>query len=90
MQEHQVELGDSLALLDIAMLVAEELDAPRILAQMRPRKPQPGHHLASRSSWIKEGLYPPANPGLPRRLQLVSSQRLAQPAATSVEGDSVL
>jgi len=91
MQEHQVELGDSLALLDIAMLVAEELNAPQ------DTSPDETHENLSLAiiwhriqSWIKEGLYPPANPGLPRRLQLVSSQRLAQPAATSVEGDSVL
>ncbi len=87
----RVELGDSLALLDIAMLVAEELNAPQ------DTSPDETHENLSLAiiwhriqSWIKEGLYPPANPGLPRRLQLVSSQRLAQPAATSVEGDSVL
>ena len=77
--------------MDIAMLVAEELNAPQ------DTSPDETHENLSLAiiwhriqSWIKEGLYPPANPGLPRRLQLVSSQRLAQPAATSVEGDSVL
>ncbi len=91
MQEHQVELEDSLALLDIAMLVAEELNTPQdTLVDESSENLSLAIIWHRIQSWIKEGLYPPAGTLLPRKLQLVSSHRPAQPAATPTEGDPVL
>lgn len=71
MEEHQVELEDSIALLDIAMLVAEELNVPH-------DTDDPADNLSlaviwSRiQDWIKQGLYPPGH-GAPRKPQLQHS-----------------
>lgn len=49
MDENQVEFADSLAMLDVAMLVAEELSTDGLtLAQIWSRITQ----------WIEQGLYP--------------------------------
>jgi len=60
MKEHQVELDDSIAVLDIAMLVAEELQNPD------ENDPEGGAESLSLAiiwhriqGWIREGLYPP-------------------------------
>lgn len=68
MEEHQVGLKDSIALLDIAMLVAEELNVPH-----DTHDPADSLSLAviwSRiQDWIKQGLYPPVH-GRPHKPQL--------------------
>lgn len=79
MDENQVDLNDSLAMLDVAMLVAEELISDGLtLAQI-------WHRI---TNWISQGIYPPnkANPwrysaqvALPHEQQVV--------AVTSEEGD---
>lgn len=92
MKEHQVEIKDSLAMLDIAMIVAEELNSPQ--------EPEAEDSTASLSlaiiwnriqTWISEGFYPPSreNSWKPRKLHLVASQaqRQQQLALASVEGD---
>lgn len=89
MKEHQVEIEDSQAMLDIAMMVAEEL-----------QEPEADDSTASLSlaiiwnriqTWISEGFYPPSreNAWKPRKLHLVASQvqRQQQLALASVEGD---
>ncbi|NNA96947.1 DUF2857 domain-containing protein [Pseudomonas gessardii] len=95
MKEHQVELEDSLALLDVAMLVAEELNIPQDTGTSESTESLSLAIIWHRvQSWIKEGLYPPShqNASFTRSLKLVSptNQRRAQPVATSVEGDSDL
>jgi len=94
MKEHQVEIADSQAMLDIAMMVAEELN--------NPSEPEADDNTASLSlaiiwnriqTWISEGLYPPSqeNSWKPRKLHLVASQAQRQQLAlASVEGDSDL
>lgn len=91
MKEHQVEIKDSLAMLDIAMIVAEELNSPQ--------EPEAEDSTASLSlaiiwnriqTWISEGFYPPSreNSWKPRKLHLVASQAQRQQfALASVEGD---
>jgi len=91
MQEHQVELEDSLALLDIAMLVAEELNTPQdTCADESPENLSLAIIWHRVQSWIKEGLYPPASNSHPRRLKSVQSSERAQSEATSAKGDPVL
>lgn len=83
MKEHQVDQADSIAMLDIAMLVAEEMKLPH--------SEDAGEAMESLSlaiiwhriqSWIKEGLYPPprescGNPHKRRPLLAQNQQRLA-------------
>ena len=83
MKEHQVDQADSIAMLDIAMLVAEEMKLPH--------SEDAGEAMESLSlaiiwhriqSWIKEGLYPPprescGNPRKRRPLLAQNQQRLA-------------
>lgn len=83
MKEHQVDQADSIAMLDIAMLVAEEMKLPH--------NEDAGEAMESLSlaiiwhriqSWIKEGLYPPprescGNPRKRRPLLAQNQQRLA-------------
>jgi len=96
MSEHQVvELEDSVQLLDIAMLVAEELNSPQGSDADEGSESLSLAIIWNRiQTWIKEGLYPPAhgNSWSPRKLQLVAShhQRQQQPVVTSAEGDSEL
>lgn len=98
MKEHQVELDDSLALLDIAMLVAEELNVPQCTDASESTENIENTESLSLAiiwhriqSWIKEGLYPPAHPNaaFTRSLNLVSAshQRRPQPTVTSAEGN---
>ena len=82
MKEHQVDQADSIAMLDIAMLVAEEMKLPH--------SEDAGEAMESLSlaiiwhriqSWIKEGLYPPprescGNPRKRRPLLAQNQQRL--------------
>lgn len=78
MQEHQVDLNDSVAMLDIAMLVAEEMKAPQ------GEGPEDAIEALSLAmiwhriqGWIKEGLYPPpqgnSKPGRRRKPARTSS-----------------
>lgn len=92
MKEHQVELDDSLALLDVAMLVAEELNIPQNTGTGESTESLSLAIIWHRiQSWIREGLYPPTHPnaGFTRSLKLVSpiNQRRDQPVVTSVEGN---
>lgn len=78
MEEHQVGLKDSIALLDIAMLLAEELNVPH-----DTHDPADSLSLAviwSRiQDWIKQGLYPPVH-GRPHKPQLhLQSQTTTNP-----------
>lgn len=90
MKEHQVELEDSISLLDIAMLVAEELNAPQ-----ETDEPADSLSLAviwSRiRTWIKEGLYPPAptHTGATRTRPLVvtPSEQQQRPIAASEDSE---
>ena len=82
MKEHQVDQADRIAMLDIAMLVAEEMKLPH--------SEDAGEAMESLSlaiiwhriqSWIKEGLYPPprescGNPRKRRPLLAQNQQRL--------------
>lgn len=91
MKEHQVEIKDSLAMLDIAMIVAEELNTPQ--------ESEAEDSAASLSlaiiwnriqTWISEGFYPPSheNSWKPRKLHLVASlAQRQQLALVPVEGD---
>ncbi|VXC25136.1 conserved hypothetical protein [Pseudomonas sp. 8Z] len=77
MEEHQVEVEDSMAMLDIAMLVAEELNAPQ-------ESDDSAESLSLAiiwnriHTWIGEGFYPPTKDKSwkPRKLHLVSRQQL--------------
>jgi len=73
MEEHQVEVEDSLAMLDIAMLVAEELNAPNDTDDETPSLAIVWNKI---HTWIGEGFYPPTkdNSWKPRKLHLVYSQ----------------
>lgn len=91
MEEHQVSLDDSVAMLDIAMLVAEEMQSP----------PNPGTDEAPEAlslaviwhriqGWIKEGLYPPPpGHGVKRDKKLVAPTRhRSRPGSNgTAEGD---
>lgn len=95
MKEHQVELDDSLALLDVAMLVAEELNAPQGADSTEGTENLSLAIIWHRvQSWIRDGLYPPSHPnaGLTKNLKLVSSTKhqLAQPVVTLGQGDNDL
>ncbi|MBC3248608.1 DUF2857 domain-containing protein [Pseudomonas fluorescens] len=95
MKEHQVELDDSLALLDVAMLVAEELNAPQGADSAEGTENLSLAIIWHRvQSWIREGLYPPSHPsaGFTKGLKLVSAanQQLAIPAVTLGQGDNDL
>lgn len=87
MKEHQVELNDTVALLNVAMLVAEELNAPQ--ENDADDSLTDSLNLAviwnRIQNWIREGLYPPPNGNAwtPRKLKMLNSQK-------SVEGDAEL
>ncbi|MDC6705829.1 DUF2857 domain-containing protein, partial [Leclercia adecarboxylata] len=95
MKEHQVELDDSLALLDVAMLVAEELNAPQGADSTEGTENLSLAIIWHRvQSWIRDGLYPPSHPsaGFTKGLKLVSSanHQLALPVVTLGQGDNDL
>lgn len=95
MKEHQVELEDSVALLDIAMLVAEELNSPQDTDADEITENLSLAIIWNRiQMWIKDGLYPPShgNAWSPRKLQLVVApqQRQRPSVVTAAEGDPEL
>lgn len=80
MEENQVDLKDSLAMLDVAMLVAEELITDGLtLAQI-------WHRI---TSWISQGVYPPnkENPWRHSAQMLLLHEQQQVVAVTSEEGD---
>lgn len=90
MAEHQVELHDSAAMLDIAMLVAEELSAPPD-ADTGPLENLSLAVIWHRiRGWISEGLYPPAPEPTrkPRKLHLISPSTSAQATATALDREA--
>jgi len=92
MKEHQVDLEDSISLLDIAMLVAEELNAPQDTDE--PAESLSLAVIWSRiRSWIKDGLYPPP-PGdicsaRTRSLFTAQAERQPKPVSASEDSESV-
>ena len=61
MKEHQVDQADSIAMLDIAMLVAEEMKSPHSEDADEAMESLSLAIIWHRiKNWIKEGLYPPA------------------------------
>ena len=91
MKEHQVDQADSIAMLDIAMLVAEEMKLPH--------SEDAGEAMESLSlaiiwhriqSWIKEGLYPPPreNSGNPRNRRPLLAQNQQRLAVIPLEDES--
>lgn len=64
MKEHQVDQADSIAMLDIAMLVAEEMQSPHSEDADEAIENLSLAIIWHRiQTWIKEGLYPPAREG---------------------------
>ncbi|WP_458737126.1 DUF2857 domain-containing protein [Pseudomonas chlororaphis] len=94
MKEHQVELEDSIAMLDIAMLVAEEMNSPQNGDTDETAENLSLAIIWNRiQTWIKDGLYPPSREKnwSPRKLQLVSTpNQRPSVVASSVEGDPEL
>ncbi|WP_248915968.1 DUF2857 domain-containing protein [Pseudomonas moorei] len=94
MKEHQVDLADSIAMLDIAMLVAEEMKSPQgDEADETPENLSLAIIWNRIQTWIREGLYPPTHGSNwnPRKLQLVVAQnQRQQTVVASVEGDPEL
>lgn len=91
MNEHQVDQADSIAMLDIAMLVAEEMKLPH--------SEDAGEAMESLSlaiiwhriqSWIKEGLYPPPreNSGNTRKRRPLLAQNQQRLAVIPLEDES--
>lgn len=94
MKEHQVELNDTVALLNVAMLVAEELNAPQ--ENLADDGLTDSLNLAviwnRIQNWIREGLYPPPNGNAwtPRKLKMLNNQNQESSLARSAEGDAEL
>lgn len=94
MKEHQVELNDTVALLNVAMLVAEELNAPQ--ENLADDGLTDSLNLAviwnRIQNWIREGLYPPPNGNAwtPRKLKMLNNQNQEPSLARSAEGDAEL
>lgn len=94
MKEHQVELNDTVALLNVAMLVAEELNAPQ--ENLADDGLTDSLNLAviwnRIQNWIREGLYPPPNGNAwtPRKLKMRNNQNQEPSLARSAEGDAEL
>lgn len=94
MKEHQVELKDTVALLNVAMLVAEELSTPQPNGAA-----DDGTDSLSLAviwnriqNWIRDGLYPPPTGGAwnPHKLKMLKNQRQPQSLVASAEGDAEL
>jgi len=94
MKEHQVDLAESIAMLDIAMLVAEEMKSPHGGDADEAAENLSLAIIWNRiQTWIKEGLYPPSHGSNwnPRKLQLVVAQNQRQQnVVASVDGDPEL
>jgi len=61
MKEHQVDVADSIAMLDIAMVVAEEMKEPTNTDGEEPIESLSLAIIWHRiQTWLREGLYPPA------------------------------
>lgn len=94
MKEHQVELNDTVALLNVAMLVAEELNAPQ--ENVADDGLTDSLNLAviwnRIQNWIREGLYPPPNGNAwtPRKLKMLNNQNQEPSLARSAKGDAKL
>lgn len=94
MKEHQVELNDTVALLNVAMLVAEELNAPQ--ENVADDGLTDSLNLAviwnRIQNWIREGLYPPPNGNAwtPRKLKMLNNQNQEPSLARSAKGDAEL
>lgn len=92
MKEHQVDLKDTAALLNVAMLVAEELNTPQ-----ENEVENEGTDSLSLAviwnriqNWIREGLYPPPNGGAwnPRKLRMLKAEHPHRPLVASAESDA--
>lgn len=80
MKEHQVDQADSIAMLDIAMLVAEEMQSPHSEDADEAIENLSLAIIWHRiQTWIKEGLYPPARESShnPRKRQPLVAQHIA-------------
>jgi hypothetical protein len=91
MKEHQVSLADSVAMLDIAMLVAEEMKSPdNLVAEDAPEPLSLAIIWHRIQSWLRDGLYPPpqGHGQLPRKPSAGTKLAQRKPGQSSpAEGD---
>lgn len=88
MKEHQVDQADSIAMLDIAMLVAEEMQSPHSEDADEVIESLSLAIIWHRiQTWIKEGLYPPAHESRynPRKRHPLLAQHIS---VTPLENES--
>ncbi|WP_313452912.1 DUF2857 domain-containing protein [Pseudomonas rhodesiae] len=93
MKDNQVDIQDTVALLDIAMMVAEELNDPQEHAADDATENLSLAVIWHRvQTWIKEGLYPPPNgkTWTPRKLRMLNTERQRQAVLASADSDAKL